>query len=291
MLLAGCELEEVVTASSEDVVIAEVYLRSDERIQTALLHRTRQGDSTRAVPGARVEVTNAAGAVIRYHAAPDSMCVILGRENRDVVIGSCYATDEAQRFDIVPGERYTLRITLAEGGELTGTTTVPSDFAMRRPTDPICALPANTRLELAWTASPAAWVYAAETNLRGLGRLLEEQQGIELDRDPVRLFGLSVSSADTSIVFPSEFGVFDRFDDELTAVLAAIQPGLPSGVVADIIVGAADRNYVNWERGGTFNPSGLVRIGNLRGAGAGVFGSMVSKSFQIRVGSTEHPPC
>jgi hypothetical protein len=151
-------------------------------------------------------------------------------------------------------------------------------------------LSANSRLEVAWTASPDAWVYAAETNLRGLAPLLA-QQGIELERDPLRLFGLSVSSADTTIVFPSEFGLFDRFDDDLTEALAAIQNGLPSGVVADVVVGAADRNYVNWERGGNFNPSGVVRIGNIRGAGAGVFGSMVGKSFQVRVGSTQHPPC
>jgi hypothetical protein len=62
-------------------------------------------------------------------------------------------------------------------------------------------------------------------------------------------------------------------------------------VVADVVIAAADRNYVNWERGGNFNPSGLVRIGSVRGDGFGVFGSLVVKSFQIRVGSTEYPPC
>jgi hypothetical protein len=218
------------------------------------------------------------------------MCVVLTREIRDVVIGSCYASDAGQRFDIIPGERYALRITLPDGGELIGTTTVPADFTVVKPATSVCALPANTRLDVLWTGSPAAWVYAAETNLRGLRRLLEEQ-GIELDREPLRLFGLSVSASDTSIVFPTEFGLFDRFDNQLTEALAAIQNGLPSGVVADVVIGAADRNYVNWERGGTFNPSGLVRIGNIRGAGTGVFGSMVSKFFQVRVGSTEHPPC
>jgi hypothetical protein len=288
--VAGCELEEVVTASSEDVVIAEVYLRVDQPIQTALLHRTRQGDSTQAVPGARIEVTNAAGTVVPYFPAPDSMCVALARGASNVVVGTCYASDAQQRFDVVAGQRYTLRITLPTGGVLTGATTVPTDFSIIRPAAAVCALPALTRLAVTWTASPAAWVYAAETNLRGLAHVLT-QQGIELDRDPLRLFGLSVSSADTTIVFPSEFGLFDRFDDQLTEALAAIQNGLPSGVVADVVIGAADRNYVNWERGGNFNPSGVVRIGNIRGDGAGVFGSLVGKSFQVRVGSTQHPPC
>jgi hypothetical protein len=290
-LCAACELEEVVTASSEDIVIAEVYLRADEEIQTALLHRTRQaGDSTAAVPGARVEVTNAAGQVLHYEAAPDSMCIEARRDTRDVVLGSCYASDPAQRFDILPGERYALRISLPDGGVLTGNTTVPSDFRVIRPAEPVCALPAATRLAVTWSVSPHAWVYASETYLRGLRRLLAEQ-GIEIEQDPLRLFGLSVSSSDTAITFPSEFGLFDRFNPDLAVALAAIQNGLPSGVVADVLIGSADRNYVNWERGGNFNPSGIVRIGNIRGAGAGVFGSMVVKTFQIRVGSTQHPPC
>lgn len=289
-LWTACEIEESVSAAADDVVIAEVYLRSDRQVQTALLHRTRQGDSTRAVPGARIEVTSGSGAVLAYHAAVDTLCVPPSHDTRGDAIGSCYATDDQQRFDIVPGESYTLRIQLADGGELTGSTTVPQDFRLLRPTVPICALPANTVLDVAWTASPQAWVYAAETHLRGLRRLLEEQ-GIVLDREPLRLFGLSVSSSDTSILFPGEFGLFDRFDENLTDALVAIQDGLPAGVVADVVIGAADRNYVNWERGGTFNPSGLVRIGNIRGAGAGVFGSMVGKRFQARVGSTQHPPC
>jgi hypothetical protein len=291
LALAACELQEVVTAASDDVVIAEAYLRPDRAQQVALLHRTRQaGDSTAPVRGARVEVSNASGAVLVYEEAPDSMCLEPRRDTRDVVLGTCYASPADQRFDIVPNERYDLRITLAEGGVLTGTTTVPSEFRIVRPAEPVCALPPLTTFEIAWTASPAAWVYAGETYLRGLRRALAEQ-GIVITQEPLRLFGLSVSAADTTISFPNEFGLFDRFSDDLVEALAAIQNGLPNGIVADVIIAAADRNYVNWERGGNFNPSGLVRIGNIRGSGAGVFGSMVTRSFQIRVGSTEHPPC
>lgn len=289
--LSACELEEAVVTSAQDVVIAAMYLRTDRPVQTALLHRTRQpGDSTRPVPGALIEVANQGGNVLQLRAAPDSMCVLAQSVTSDIVIGTCYASDPQVRYDIVPGERYSLRIILPEGGELTATTTVPQDFLVIRPAARVCALPAATRFEAQWTQSPGAWVYAAETNMRGLRQLLAEQ-GVELDRDPLRLFGLSVSSADTAIVFPSEFGLFDRFDDDLTEALAAIQGGLPSGVVADVVIAAADRNYVNWERGGNFNPSGVVRIGSVRGDGFGVFGSLVVKSFQIRVGSTDYPPC
>ena len=288
---AGCELKEVVTTASDDVVIAEVYLRSDVQQQVALLHRTRQaGDATAPVTGARIEVTNASGNVLAYQEAPDSMCIEPRRDSREVELGSCYASPPGQRFDINAGEHYTLRITLAEGGVLTASTTVPSDFSVVRPATAVCALPPLTRFEISWTASPNAWVYAGETYLRGLRRALQDQ-GIIIEQEPLRLFGLSISSADTTLSFPNEFGLFDRFDDDLTVALAAIQGGLPNGIVADVVIAAADRNYVNWERGGNFNPSGPVRIGNIRGSGAGVFGSLIAKSFQVRVGSADHPPC
>ncbi len=292
LVCGGCELQEIVTAGAEDVVIAEVYLRADLQQQVALLHRTRQSaDGTAGVPGARVEVTNASGAVLRYEPVPDTMCVReRPRDTRNIVVGSCYASSATQQFDVIPGERYTLRIALADGGELTGATTVPADFRILRPAGRVCALPPLTRLEISWSASPTAWAYPNEIYLGGLRRALQEQ-GIEIEQDPLRLFGLSVSATDTVISFPDEFGLFDRFSDDLALALAAIQNGLPNGIVANVTISAADRNYVNWERGGNFNPSGLVRIGNIRGAGAGVFGSLVAKSFQIRVGSSEHSPC
>ena len=118
---------------------------------------------------------------------------------------------------------------------------------------------------------------------------------IELDRDPLRLFGLSLSSRDTTIVFPTEFGLFERFDDDLTAALAFLQGGLPSRnavpVVAQVVIAAADRNYVNWERGSNFNPSGPVRVPSVHGDGTGVIGSMVPRSFQVTVDTTRLPRC
>jgi hypothetical protein len=192
------------------------------------------------------------------------------------------------RTNITPGETYSLRITLADGGVMTGTTHVPATFRVLRPAVTQCSLPANDTLRLVWTTSPGSWVYAAETNLRGLRSHVPDPNKID---DPLRLFGLSASAQDTTILFPTEFGVFERFDPDLTDVLASIQGGLPAGIVADIVIAAADRNYVNWERGGDFNPSGIIRIPSVRGAGTGEFASLVPRTFQIRVASTFFPPC
>lgn len=286
LLCSACELREITTTESVATVIAEVYLRTDQPLQTAWLHRTRQ-EGPATVADADIQVGNAAGQVMRYESAPDTACIDI---QPPAPLGSCYRSSATQRFDIRPGERYTLSIRLPDGGELTGVTVVPGDFQLTQPTAAICALAPATRFEVRWTTSPGAWVYAAETYLRGLRQFLEEQ-GIIIEEDPLRLFGLAVSNTDTVISFPNEFGLFDRFDSDLTEALVAIQGGLPNGIVADVVVAATDRNYVNWERGGNFNPSGPVRIASIRGNGTGVFGSLVAKTFQVRVGSTEHPPC
>jgi hypothetical protein len=101
-------------------------------------------------------------------------------------------------------------------------------------------------------------------------------QGIEVEEDSLSLLGLSIAENDTTLVFPSEFGVFDRFDLDRDLALV-LQEGLPQGTRARIVVAAAERNYVNWVRGGNFNPSGAVRIPSLRGDGVGVLGAVVRR--------------
>ncbi|HEY0808644.1 MAG TPA: hypothetical protein VGD49_00730 [Longimicrobiales bacterium] len=286
VFLAGCELEEVVTADSEDVVIVEMYLRTDVQTQVAVLHRTGVlDDSTTEVRTTRFDVSDGTGRVVRFVPGDDVLCGVAPNSH---VHGTCYRSDPATPFRVTPGQTYDLRIVLAEGGIITGTTNVPADFELIRPTESICNLPPATTFDIVWTASPDAWVYASEINIRGLNEHLPLQV-----EDPLRLFGLSVSSSDTTISFPNEFGLFDRFENDLTEALVLIQGGLPPGTVTDAVIAAADRNYVNWERGGNFNPSGVVRIGSLRGAGFGVFGSLVAKHFRVHVGSTDPtlPPC
>ncbi|MGD8276708.1 MAG: hypothetical protein PVH00_01725, partial [Gemmatimonadota bacterium] len=177
-------------------------------------------------------------------------------------------------YTIVPDATYSLAITLGDGRRLEGRTTVPSPFEVVNPAATRCAVPVDSTLELIWRSSPGAWVYVVETSLAGIRTALEPD-GIDVPHDPLRLFGLSITAEDTTIVFPTEFGLFDRADAELGPVLLRIRDGLPPGVLADVVVSAADRNYVNWVRGGNFNPSGMIRIPSVSGDGTGVFGSLV----------------
>jgi len=132
-----------------------------------------------------------------------------------------------------------------------------------------------------WTPAAGARAYVPEAEIFGLGAALAPQ-GIVVPTNPVTLQGLSVSEADTDIVFPSQFGIFNRFSSD-GEVLVALQRGLPAASVVQgsIVVSAQGRNSVNWNRGGNFNPSGTVRIPSLFGDGTGVVAGIVNRSFSF----------
>ncbi|MBI4545658.1 MAG: hypothetical protein HY703_10715 [Gemmatimonadetes bacterium] len=310
--LASCELEEVTTADPEDVIVAEIVLRAGQPQQLAFLHGTLKAGAPATVRGARISVSDAAGRQLVFHELEDKRCTLQPDTAAGDVQGTCYATDlEQAGFGsgfVRPGERYTLRMETADGRLLTGATVVPGTFQLRHPElDPeattehrlapvACTLPAGQPLSITWTAAAGAWVYIAETDLRGLRRALAPR-GITVEQDPLRLFGLNITREDTSMVFPTDFGVFERLELERDLLLA-IRYGLPPHTLADVVIAAADRNYVHWHRGGNFNPSGLVRIPSIRGDGTGVFASVVPHIFRIIVPDTaadssgsEYRPC
>jgi hypothetical protein len=274
-LTGACELQEVTLADSRDLVVAEVVLRARVLPQHAWLHRTFATGSL-AVPGALVEVTNDAGHTLTYEPAAATACLdIEGADTTAARLGSCYRAEPPSSFvPPQPGEHYRLRITLADGGVLTGETTMPQPLELLRPPTPDCYLEPDTTLEFVWRPTSGAWVYIAETELVGIGAALRAR-GVEFSGDRIRLLGLSIGREDTTIVFPTEFGLFDRGDPEVADALVAIQSGLPPGVVAHVHIAAADRNYVNWVRGGQFNPSGAINVASIQGDGTGVFGSIV----------------
>lgn len=281
--LWGCSLQDVTLVEVEDVVVAEVLVMVEDSAThdlanrvSAFLHRTVGGAGAgfHPVPGARIEVRRSDGLTLELAEAPLEECVATLPVDGT---GSCYLAAPAAAGRLRSGDSLSLTVTLPGGGVLEGRTTVPGAFSVENvvPGD-FCRLAPGTPLELRWSPSEGAWAYVNETNVYGLPPLFPE---LDLE-DPLYLLGLSVSAADTTIVFPGEFGVFNRFEVE-RAVSLALQEGLPAGTWAEVSITAVDRNYVNWVRGGNFNPSGQVRVSSLAGDGIGLFGAATVRRFAV----------
>lgn len=302
--VSGCELQEVTLTQPEDLVVAEAEVvvtrtlppggedpeRVPHLIASVFLHRT-YGGADMLVPNAVVTITaRASGLAITVPEVEVAECLLFDASENEFPPppGSCYRF-AALPSPFLPGDQLDLEVTTDRGENLLGTATVPGSFALEDLAyEPVpgpdrdflfCTLPPESLYRISWTPSAGAWAYLAETNIDGLDRIFAPL-GIEV---PTSLFldGLAVGE-DTDIVFPSEFGVFDRFDldRELSLLL---QEGLPAGTFAGVSVSALDRNWVNWARGGSFNPSGAVRVPSVFGDGTGVFGAAVRQGFNVRI--------
>jgi hypothetical protein len=293
-LAAGCEVAEVTTAPGENVVVVEAVLRTDIAAQQVLLHRTVDGTRAGGVNGAHVTITGAAGDV--HTLVPGTGCFYIDplyalSDTLDFS-GSCYVTAGGDVGWVKASQTYDLRVETAEGEVIQGRTTVPGPYQVPslRPGPPgfFCSLAPNSTLELLWTKSEGAWSYVADLSITGLGGLAG--QGLHIP-DPMLVRGVSVSQADTTLVLPAEFGVFERlqYDSDL---LVAIRDGFPEGAALDLVLASADRNWVNSVRGTGFNPSGLTRISTVVGDGVGVFGSLnVKRAFIVVRAATSVPRC
>lgn len=282
--LTSCELEEVTLVEPEDVVVAEAHLQLVQPLGqggrlTVFLHRTLgPGGESRPVDGARVAVTRRGdGVSLELARAPLEVCVVTTPVDGT---GSCYwAPPSAVVFG--PGDTLELRVDLPDGGVMESLSVVPGTFSLPGLEAGVCRVAPGTQVGLSWTASEGAWAYVSETVIRNLTEALAPA-GITVDPedDPLYLLGLSVSASDTTIAFPGEFGLFERFELDQEVALA-LQEGLPPPAEAEITIAAADRNYVNWVRGGNFNPSGAVRVPSVGGDGTGVFGSSVIREVRV----------
>jgi hypothetical protein len=282
---AGCQLREVTVAAPEDIVVAEVVLQAGATQQLAWVHHTL-GNGQLTVPGATVDVSGPDGTTLHFAPAAAQVCVDSSATVTPETAGSCYVARSSPPA-IAPGATYSLRVVLPGGGTLTGRTTVPGEFHLTRPGGlAACALRAGTLLPITWTRASGAWLYIAESRIVHVRRALSPG-GSDAGMD---LVGLSLSASDTTILFPSQFGLFDRANASDAPVLLALQKGLPEGATATIGVAAADRDYVDWVRRGAFNPSGTVQIPSVRGAGTGVFGSVVSHRFDLSSSGTSSLP-
>jgi hypothetical protein len=284
---AACELTEITLAEPEDVLVVEAILRADADVQSLIVHRSF-GLGT--PPALDIRVLDEADTEYRFLPAIDTLCLVQ-QDTQAPDLSHCYAWQGDGGSWVRPGARYRLSIEVEDGRTLTAQTTVPGAFRIVRPAVARCRLTADRRYTLEWSSSESAWVYIAETRLTGIRRALAGR-GVRIEGDPLRLVGLSIGREDTTLVFPAEFGIFDRFEEDVSDALVALQGGLPPEVIADIVVGAADRNYVNWVRGGSFNPSGVVRVPSVFGERAtGVFGSVVTDAVEMRTLGSGLPGC
>jgi len=285
----GCELDEATLAEPQDIAVAEVYLNIGDRDDhlSAFFHWTLSTRSSRDLLGLDVKVVREDG--LEVPLVPDDLsnCVIPDLEGE--IEGVCYSPIFEIEGVFEPGTRVSLEVFFEDGSVLKGATQIPEDIQLIRPAvGERCALPPGKALEFVWNRSSGVWAYSAETEIRNLQDALAAQ-GVAVEEDSVALLGLAISESDTTIVFPKEFGIIERFDLEQDLALA-LQGGLPRGAIADVVVAALDQNYVNWVRGGNFNPSGLVRISSLRGSGVGVFASTVRRTVLILGEDPEYLP-
>lgn len=288
-------------APGDDRLVVEGVLRTDARTQFILLHRGVQSGVAQGETGAEVVVTRGDGLRVTFlESGLACYSIDPAYVNSDTPVeirGSCYASPASAGRWVVPGATYDLDIRTTRGEEARGRTVVPGAFtlnsvpASRFNDQPpqACTLAPATPLPLTWTQAAGAWGYIAPLQIGGLRAVLPDSI---VAPDPLELIGISVSASDTSLVLPGEFGVFDRFtlDQDLVRVL---QTGLPGGTAARVVVAAADRNYINGVRGGSFNPSGPVRISSVVGDAVGVFGSLAPLHAFVVVSppSPDRPSC
>ena len=297
--LSACDLTEVSIAPAEDIVVVEGVLRAYARGQSIVLHRSIRDRTVRAEPGAQVTLSNrGGGSSITLAQTDDESCVIQPfNQDADSVLfhPSCYGTPlnaGVSGFDVMPGETYDLQVLTSDGREIRGRTTVPGNFGLRwngriEYQRIVCSVEPWTNTPFSWTVARGAWSYLSTLEIRGLDEALV---GRGIDAPPrLELNGVSISETDTTVVVPSEIGVLN-FGEVDQDILKVLQEGFPPGVTVRLVIAAADRNFVNSVRGGSFNPSGQVRISSVIGDGVGVFGSVITRDVYMVVESNSQLP-
>ena len=306
-VLGGCALTEVTVTESEDVVIAEtqltINLQNDGGTSLnvyAYLHRTLSGERADEVEGAIVRVSGASNAVVHLEAADSGgVCLAPLRKEDDEEeddefepdIGSCYRASVAPS-PFSPGETLELEIVVPDGRTLTGVSQVPDDFDFIGLTheDGSCRIEPDTNYRFNWTEAAGTWSYLSDAWIEGLPEALAGRD-VEAP-DSLYLTGFAIGAKDTDILFPGEYGLFNLGEGANADLLRILDDGLPGGASAEVAFAATDRNWVNWARGGNFNPSGLIRIPSVFGDGTGFFGTATQRKLTVSAepGGEGKPP-
>ena len=287
-LPGGCALTEVTVAESEDVVIVEsqltVNLEDDgmtELFVYAYLHRTLSASRASEVEGATIRVMGASGGVA--HLAPaDSggSCLTYDSNEPNEAVGSCYVAGISPS-PFAPREIVELEVVLADGRTLTGASRIPDAFSFVGLTQENgqCRLEPDTNYRFRWTEAAGTWSYLSDAWIQGLPEALAGQDVSA--PDSLYLAGFAIGEKDTDVLFPGEYGLFDFGDEADADLLRILDDGLPGGTRAQVAFAATDRNWVNWARGGNFNPSGIIRIPSVFGDGTGFFGTATQRALNV----------
>lgn len=298
-VLGACELDEVTAPPAEDFLVVEAVLRVGRASQYVLLHRSVAGSRVPGEPGATIEVIREDGRVIPYFEVPLRACSLIAADDDRLgnieLEASCYITSPEQGFFVQPGMSYELFVRTAGGEIARGRTTLPGSFGFAVPAVRLhprtltagCTFPERP-FQMVWRKAEGAWSYLLMLELTGWSRFAAADA---LGPDPLQLLSVSVSANDTTVIFPTNIGLFQRFDYD-KRVFEVFENGIPAGVQTRLVVMAADRNYTNAIRGGRFNPSGPVQVSSVVGDAVGVFGGVVPIVLQSEdLGGLPTPPC
>jgi len=289
LAIGGCELTELTVAESDDVVIAETRLTvnldsdgggSSLSVQ-AYLHRTLSDARTDEVDGAVVRLSGPSGAVVQLALADSGgVCLTHDEEEPNEDVGSCYQA-EVSPSPFAPLEVVELEVILPGGGTIFGSSQIPGafDFVGLAHEGGHCRLEPDTNYRFQWTEAEGTWSYLSDAWIRGLPEALAGRD-VEAP-DSVNLTGFGIGQDDTDVLFPGEYGLFDIADDVDAELLRIFDEGLPGGAWAEVAFAATDRNWVNWIRGGNFNPSGIIRIPSVFGDGTGFFGTATQRRLNV----------
>ena len=288
-LLSGCALTEVTVTEAEDVVIVEAQLTvnleddgTDRLDVYAYLHRTLSARRADEVEGATVRVSGASGGVVHLELADSGgACLTYDEDEPNEDVGSCYAAS-ASPSPFAPREIVELQVVLAGGGTLTGVSQIPDAFSFigLSQEDGQCRLEPDTNYRFRWTEAAGTWSYLSDAWIEGLPEALAGRD-VEAP-DSLYLTGFAIGEKDTDVLFPDEYGLFDFGEEADAELLRILDDGLPRGSWAEVAFAATDRNWVNWARGGNFNPSGIIRIPSVFGDGTGFFGTATQRVLSVR---------
>ena len=297
LLCAGCELQEVTLAEPEPFVVLEMYLVAGDSTAHAALHASAGAEHLLGtIDGLQMAHEGYVSRFVETSLLFPGECLAqgAGSDPEDFPGGfACFETIPDQ--PIAAGGLYRLDLRLEDGSRLTGATRVPEQvaFSFDAGSDVRCYLEPETQLELSWPRTAGAKSYVLDLEASGVRDALGDSIVDLRIPEPLILRGLAVGDSDTTIVLPAEFGIFDRFS--LPAeLLVALQRGMPEGIEFNVTIAAIDQNFLDWVRGGDFNPSGLIRTPSLFGdAGTGVLASMSIDRFYGTTGedAATNQPC